>query len=59
MDLSQWELETPKAIYLATLLGLVAYISTVTMLWPAYHLFSFPIVFLELAGLIALTGLFY
>ena len=58
VDLSQWEIETPKTIYIATSLGVVSYISTVWMIWPAYHIFSFPIIFLELAGLIAFIGLF-
>jgi hypothetical protein len=58
VDLSLWEIETPRAIYLATFLGTVSYISMVWMIWPAYHIFSIPIVFFELAGIIAFIGLF-
>ena len=58
VDLSQWETEIPTVIYMATALGLVAYISSVSMIWPVYHLFSIPIVFFQIAGLLAFIGLF-
>ncbi len=57
VDLKRWKTTAPKSISLATGLGVGGGLCWIVGMWPLWNIFTIPIGFFLLMGILSLVGL--